>query len=117
MIGFLLSLMWVDQHQQRSGPVSSPSMWSPLAHWTTLREPQQRPDDSTWTTTDNSGASVLANNHRDRPDHKSRRVAKREISDAFEMRGRVLLALTVWVMLGIMSLSYMLYWLYNRLTI
>ncbi|QIW99992.1 hypothetical protein AMS68_005510 [Peltaster fructicola] len=97
MIGFLLSLQWVDRRQQQSRSVTNSSTWSRLMRWAFSVEPHQLPEDSTWTTTTDAGAAVLANAHDIRPKHKSRRVAKMQISDAFELRGRVLLVLSAWM--------------------
>lgn len=108
MVTFIISLFLVD-HQQRqwrlsqhaSGPESA---WHRLSAWTGGPEPYQDSGSGTW------GHRAAA----DRPAapgrtasfqgwyarKKHRAIAKLEMRDAFEMRGRVLVAMIAWTLLA-----------------
>ena len=115
MVAFILALFVVD-HQQRSWRLSqhvsgSQSIWDRLTQWSLLGpEPYQDPDSATWQ--HKSGAADRPSPQRTGSFHgwyahkKHRAMAKLQIGDAFEMRGRVLLALIAWSVLGILAVSY-----------
>lgn len=108
MVTFILSLFLVDRQQRQwrlsqRASQSTPS-WLPF-------DPEPYQD---------SGTSVWCHSDSGKPQHgspprragsfrgwyarkKKRSIAKLQMSDAFEMRGRVLVALIAWAVLGLLA--------------
>ena len=109
MISFILSLVVID-HQQRQWRLSqhnsgSNSLWSRLTHLPGLNpEPYQNSPDSTWKHNENAASDNTFRGWYTRKKHRA--VAKMEVNDAFEMRGRLMVALAVWASIGIFGLIY-----------
>ena len=113
MISFVLSLVVVDtqdrqwrlsQHASSQEPI-----WFRLTHWSWLSPQPYQDSDGTWKHHDSATAAQSP------PDtafsgwytrKKHRAVAKMEMSDAFEMRGRVIAALLAWGCLGVFGIVY-----------
>lgn len=111
MVTFIISLFLVDRQQRQwrlsqhaSGPEGG---WHRLSVWTRGPEPYQDSRSGNW------GHKAAA--HRPSPARagsfhgwyarkKHRAVAKLELNDALEMRGRVLVALVAWFLIGVMLL-------------
>ena len=102
--------MMVDQQQRQwrmSQHASEPeSLWHRITHWNWLHpEPYQNPKDGTWGHTVNaSGQTPDFSGFYTRKKHRA--MAKMELSDAFEMRGRVIAALLVWTLVCAGGLTY-----------
>ena len=114
MISFLLSLFLVDR-QWRQWRLSqhsqgSDSFWFRLTHRSWLRgpEPYQDSQDSTWKHSENAPAqSSPATTYPGWYTRKNHRaMAKMEVSDAFEMRRRVIFAIAVWALIGLLAITY-----------
>ena len=113
MVSFLVSLFVVDR-QQRQWRLSqhssgSDSIWFRLTHWSLANpEPYQDFTDATWKHKGSAAAQsypeTVFNGWYTRKKHRA--VAKMEITDAFEMRGRVIAALLTWSILGVLALAY-----------
>lgn len=73
-------------------------------------EPYQDPSDSTWKHDRNAPARSLSGNDSGFKGYytrkKHRALAKMEFGDAFEMRGRVMIALIAWMIVGILTITY-----------
>ena len=113
MISFVVSLFVVERQQRQwrlSQHTSSPdSLWARLTHWPWLNpEPYQDSKDTTWKYSDNVAAQdtpgTVFRGWYTRKKHRA--MAKMEISDAFEMRRRVIFALVAWALLGALGISY-----------
>lgn len=113
MITFIISLFLVDRQQRQwrlsqhaAGP--DDSLWHRLTGLPSLDPqpyaPYQDPDSSAW---QHDGRAA------DPPPirTKHRAVARLSISDAFDMRGRVLVALIAGTSLGLTALFYAIRWL------
>ena len=89
---------------QHAGPES---LWSRLTSWLGP-EPYQGSRNATWQhNSDAPAQKAAANTFRGWYTRKKHRaMAKMEISDAFEMRRRVLIALAAWTVLGFCALTY-----------
>ena len=113
MITFVLSLSMIDFRQRQwrlsQHPSDHESFWFRLTHWSWLHpEPYQDSRDSTWrqnerTVPQNPPNATFQGWYRQK---KHRAVTKMEISDAFEMRGRVFVALLAWTIMGVFGLSF-----------
>ena len=106
MISFILSLAVIDRQQAKwrlSQHSQAPeSLWHRLTHWSWLHpEPYQDARDSTWKHIDSASGQIPPNADFQGwyARKKHRAVAKIEISDAFEMRARVVAALLAWVVI------------------
>lgn len=107
MVTFIISLFLVDQQQRQwrlsqhaSGPESA---WHRLSAWTSGPEPYQDSGSGAWghrAAADRPAAGRTASFQGWYARKKHRAVAKLEMSDAFEMRGRVLVALLAWILVG-----------------
>jgi hypothetical protein len=111
MVTFIISLFLIDRqnrHWRLSQHASSPKpAWR--THWSSFHpEPYQDADSSAW---------VHSTSSRPEPRRtgsfqgwyarkKKGAIAKLEIGDALEMRGRVALALFAWSFLGVVAFSY-----------
>ena len=114
MITFILSLSVVERQQRRwrvsQRNVAAESFFSRLAIWSWLDpEPYQDSSDSTWkhserSSTQSAPDSLYEGWYRRK---KHRAMAKLEISDAFDMRGRVLVALLACLMVSLLAISYL----------
>jgi hypothetical protein len=111
MVTFIFSLVLIDRqnrHWRLSQHASSPQpAWR--THWSYFHpEPYQDADSSAW-------GHGTSSRPEPRPTgsfqgwyaHKKKgALAKLEIGDALEMRGRVAMALIAWSFLGVVALSY-----------
>ena len=115
MVTFIISLFLVDQQQAQwrlSQRASTTPTWR--SNWPYFHaEPYQDSGTSTW------GHKKSSSSSSDRPAvqrtgsyqgwyarKKKGAIAKLEIGDALEMRGRVALALFAWSFLGVVAFSY-----------
>ena len=114
MITFILSLSYIDYGQRQwrlsqRPPSAHETFWSRLTSWSWLEpEPYQDPGDTAWTHDGSSAAQNSSDNsfHGWYTRKKHRAIAKMELSDAFEMRGRVLLAIIAWMLLVLFGVAY-----------
>lgn len=106
MISFLLSLFLID-HSERQWRLSQHAT-KPSTIWARFDPQPYQARDATWR---HSSASPA----RHATDHSytgwyryklDRAMTKLEINDAFEMRGRVIVALLAWSLLGVLSIVY-----------
>jgi hypothetical protein len=111
MVTFIISLFLIDRQNRHWRLSQHASSLKPAwrTHWSFSHpEPYQDSDSSTW------GHST---SHRPEPRHtgsfqgwyarkKKGAIAKLEIGDALEMRGRVAMALFAWSFLGVVAFSY-----------
>ena len=107
MVTFIISLFLVDQQQRQwrlskraSGPESA---WHRLSAWTSGPVPYQDSGSGTWghrAAADRPAPSRAGSFQGWYARKKHRAVAKLELNDAFEMRGRVLVALLAWTLVG-----------------
>lgn len=114
MVTFILSLSVVDLHQRQWRLSQRPAagqqtLWSKMTPWSWLDpEPYQDSRDTTWKGDNSAAAQNRADNSfggwYTRKKHRA--MAKMELHDAFEMRGRVLVAIIVWMLLGLVGLAY-----------
>jgi len=113
MITLILSLFVVD-HQQRQWRQSqhtsgSEPLWSRLAHGSWLNpEPYQVSRDTTWQS-DRPSTSTHVPDSTFRGWYtrkKHRAMARMELTDALDMRGRVMIALAAWSVLGLCVIAY-----------
>ena len=119
-VSFLFSLFLVDRHNrsyrvsEHTHNTSSSSFWSRISLRSWLDpEPYQDPADTTWQRQlsdeyEGTNAAVL------RPDRrrwvtrkKHRRIAKMEFSEAFEMRGTVMLCFIAVAVLGLAGFGWL----------
>lgn len=124
MITFIISLVLVDEQQRQwrlsQHAPSSPPAWRRFAHWSGSQpEPYQDSDTSEWSQRAGASsrpASQRANSFQGWYARKKKRaIAKLEIGDALDMRGRVLVALIAWAVLGALALYYALRQVYKWL--
>lgn len=115
MVSFLLSLFLVDrQHRswrKAQHSTASESIWTRLMHPSWLVDPQPYQDsrNSTWKRDDSGTKPKMV----PEPTYqgwysrkKHRAVAKMEIGEALEMRGRVVLALAAWAVVGLFAVYH-----------
>ncbi|GAB1741510.1 hypothetical protein NU219Hw_g6739t1 [Hortaea werneckii] len=114
MITFILSLSYIDYGQRQwrlsqRPPSAHETFWLRLTSWSWLDpEPYQDPGNTAWTHDGSSAAQNRSDNsfHGWYTRKKHRAMAKMELSDAFEMRGRVLLAIIAWMLLVVFGVAY-----------
>jgi hypothetical protein len=121
MVTFIVSLFLVDRQNRQwrlSQHASSPQpAWR--AHWSYFHpEPYQDADSSAW---GHSSSSRPEARHSGTfqgwfARKKKGAIARLEIADALEMRGRVAVALFAWTVLGVLALSYAMRLVYIWLT-
>jgi len=119
MVSFLFSLCYVD-HRQRAwrtaqqDPLIHSSVWSRISAWTWLDpEPYQSPDNTSWGYRQDSTPGVSVPQPAWITRKKHRKMARLEVTDAFQMRGRVMFFTAVWLCLGIACASWMIRKLYG----
>ena len=123
MISFVLSLIYVD-HQQRTWRLSqhgfSQSAWSKLSPWHWLDpQPYQDPNSTTWDRNCNADGRVentaavggvpeaIPNQRHRWYTHKNhRQLAKLQIGDALELRGRMVIILGIWAVLALTTTAW-----------
>lgn len=121
MITFVLSLSVIDfrQRQWRLSQHASDheTFWFQLTYWSSLLHPEPYQDsrDSTWKHNDKTALQSPPNTAFQGwyTQKKHRAVTKMEISDAFEMRGRVFVALLAWAAVGVFGLTFVVKRLYR----
>lgn len=97
----------LSQHASRTD-----TFWFRLTHWSWLNpEPYQDSQDGTWKHKPNASAPIghPSNDNTYQGWYtrkKHRAVAKMEMSDAFEMRKRVVAAIIAWTLLGLFGITY-----------
>jgi hypothetical protein len=121
MITFIISLFLVDQQQAKwrlSQRASTTPAWR--SHWPYFHaEPYQDSGTSEWGHKKSNSSSGRPAAQRTGSFQgwyarkKKGAIAKLEIGDALEMRGRVLVALIAWTVLGCLALYYAASRLYN----
>jgi hypothetical protein len=122
MISFLISLFVVD-HQERHWRLSQhasnqTSFWARLSNWSWLDpEPYQEPNSTAWKAKETTAAQVgrVDSFHGWYRRKLKRATAKMEFNDAFEMRGRVMVALVAWAVFGVALIVYSGRWIYGWL--
>lgn len=121
MVSFIVSLFLVDRQARQwrlSQHASSPKpAWR--THWSNLHpEPYQDADSSAWGHSSSSRAEPRRTGSFGGwyARRKKRAIAKLEIGDAFEMRGRVAVALFAWTVLGVLAFLYAIHLVYIWLT-
>jgi len=112
MIAMILSLSMVDFRQRQwrlsQHAASNDGFWTRLTDWSHLHpEPYQDVQDSTWKHIDKQATQTPIDppSQRYYTRKKHRAVAKLELGDALAMRGRVLIALIIWGLIGLVTLS------------
>ncbi|KAM0722051.1 hypothetical protein Q7P37_002977 [Cladosporium fusiforme] len=115
MVTFIISLILVDEQERRwrlSQRADSASFWHRFTHWSESHwEPYQDAGTSAWG--HRSQPAVEPAGHHPTSSFSSwhyRRkkgaIARLEVGDALDMRGRVLVALIAWALLGTLALYY-----------
>lgn len=104
MISFLLSLSLVDL-QQRHWRLSQHSSTDPESTWSRFTS-WLAPEPYTWKHDSDPTAQNADTFSGFYTRKKHRAMAKMEISDAFDMRRRVLFAFAAWAVLGFVALVY-----------
>jgi hypothetical protein len=110
MVSFIVSLVLVDRqnrHWRLSQHASSPKpAWR--THWSVDPEPYQDADSSAWVHSSSSRPESrrAGSFHGWYARKKKGAIAKLEIGDALEMRGRVAMALFAWSFFGVVAFSY-----------
>ncbi|KAF2168926.1 hypothetical protein M409DRAFT_52910 [Zasmidium cellare ATCC 36951] len=94
VISFILSLLVVERQQRQwrlsqHAPRHEASTWAQFGFHNP--EPYQESTETTW---------------HPRLSWKRRGIAKQQMRDVFDMRGRVILALVAWTLLGIVAVAY-----------
>lgn len=85
------------------------SFWFRLTHWSWLHpEPYQDSRDGTWKHNPKAGFQQPPNTDFQgwSTQKKHRAITKLEVNDAFEMRGRVFVALLAWTIVGAFGLVF-----------
>jgi hypothetical protein len=128
-ISFILSLSFVNLRDRahRTYSHSSTSFLSYIypSRWLDL-EPYQDPDDSRWSRGDSAGhvapCDTISPKSEDKNKRRSwhlnkkiRKMAKLEVSDAFEMRGRVMVGMLAMLLVGSVVLGVGVRWLFLAL--
>ena len=113
MASFIISLFMIDRSQRQwrlsQHATGSESFWFRWTHSSWLDpEPYQDLRDGTWKhnpkAAAQNGSDTTYRGWYTRKKHRA--MAKMEISDAFEMRRRVIFALLAWALLGIFAVTY-----------
>lgn len=114
MITFIISLILVDEQERRwrlSQRADSASIWHTLTHWSSSHPaPYQDEGTSAWSHRSHSSTAPAAHHPTTFSGWYYRKkkgaIARLEIGDALDMRGRVLVALIAWAFLGTLALYY-----------
>lgn len=119
MVTTIISLILVDEQERRwrlSQRAESASVWQRLTHWS--KTPYQDAGTSAWSHRRSPRRADPAEHHPTPSSNwfyrrRKGAIARLEIRDALEMRGRVLVALIAWAFLGMLALYYAMRRAYN----
>lgn len=113
MITFVLSLSIIDYRQRQwrlsQRATDHDSLWFRLTHWSWLHpEPYQDFRDSAWKHTDKTSFQTPPNADFQGwyTQKKHRALTEMEVSDAFEMKGTVLVALLAWTAVAAFGMTF-----------